>query len=107
MRGYSYEKAKAGLEPFVSSWEESVKYIEQSNCEDIGYSEEYNHDLWARTELYHVLQHATKEQIKTFSQRIKQADLRFKNVTVITNIAKNHIDEPDKNSHWWLFRDRY
>lgn len=107
LEGYSYEEAKAGLEPFVLSWEESVKYIEQSNYEDIDYSEEYDHDLWARTELYYVLQHATKEQIKTFSQRIKQTDLRFKNVTVTTNIANNHIDEPDKNIHWWLFRDRY
>lgn len=104
LEGYSYEEAKEGLEPFVSSWERSVKHIEKSRTIDLGYSEEFDHDLWARSELYKVLQHASEGEQKIFHHRISQADLRFKNATVTSKIVNNHVDNPDEKLHWWLYR---
>lgn len=102
--GYSYDDAKEGLEPFVSWWEESVEYIEQASVNDVGYNEEYDHDLWARTMLFNVLEHASKDELKKFENRISMADQRFINATDQTHMAINHIDNPDMDIHWWLFR---
>lgn len=106
LQGESYEEASQGLAPYVSGWEQSVKYIEESSVKDIGYSEEYDHDLWARTELYKVSQYASAEELNRYKQRIEQADSAFKNATVASDFANRHIDNPDKELHWWLFRGK-
>ncbi len=105
LQGESCEEASQGLESYVSDWEQSVKYIQQSSVNDIGYSEEYDHDLWARTELYRVSQYASEEEMGRYRQRIEQADSAFKNVTVDSTFANDHLKNPDKELHWWLFRD--
>lgn len=102
--GLSYEEAIKGLEPAVSEWEMRVKYIEEAKTTDIGYSEEYDYDLWSRSELYREMQHAPDEELRKFSDRIDQADQRFKNATVEYSLPNNHVDNPDKEIHWWLFR---
>lgn len=102
--GYSYDKAKEGLEAYVSWWEESVTYIERSSLNDIGSSEEYDHDLWARSELFKALQYASEGDLSKVKKRISLADQRFINVTEQTHLANNHIDNPDIELHWWLFR---
>lgn len=104
LEGYSYEEASRGLEPFVSWWERSVKHIEQSSADDVGYSEEYDHDLWARSELYEVIKYASEEELSHYEHRIARADLAFKNATIKSDIAVNHVENPDKEQHWWLFR---
>jgi len=104
LQGYSYDEAIKGLEPYVSDWEQSVKYIEEMSVNYMGYSEEYDHDLWARTELYEVLKYASEEEIYHYRNRISKADLAFKDCTVESNFPNNHIEHPDKLEHWWLFR---
>lgn len=100
LQGESYEEAQKGLEPYVALWEQSAEYIEiYSLC-----SEEYDHDIWMRSELYKVLEHASPEQIAPFAQRIEEADLRFKKASSPIDSPINHIDNPDKDIHWWLFR---
>lgn len=102
--GYSYEEAKKGLEPAVSWWEESVAYIEKSKCSDIGASEEYDHDLWPRTELFKLIQYASKHEKRSFEERVEAADQKFINATTEINSPIGHVDNPNKEIHWWLFR---
>ena len=104
LEGYSYDQAKESLEAYVSWWEESVAYIEQSSVNDIGSSEEYDHDLWARSELFKALQYASEDDLSKVKKRISLADQRFINATEQTHIADDHIDNPDMELHWWLFR---
>lgn len=104
LEGYSYDEAKGGLEVYVSWWEESVAYIERSSLDDIGSSEEYDHDLWARSELFRALQYASEDDLSKVKNRVLLADQRFINATEQTHIVNNHIDNPDMELHWWLFR---
>lgn len=104
LEGHSYEEAVRGLEPFVSWWERSVRYIEQSSADDIGCSEEYDHDLWARSELHEVLKYASEEELSRYEHRIARADLAFRSATTESDNARDHIKNPDKEQHWWLFR---
>jgi hypothetical protein len=104
LEGYSYQEAEKGLEPFISLWEESITFIERSKSSDIGAIEEYDHDIWARTELFNAMQHASEDVISKFEDRIKIADQRFKNATTNSLSPNNHIDSPDLYLHWWLFR---
>ena len=104
LQGSSYEEAIEGLERYVSDWEQSVKYIQKMSVNDSGYSEEYDHDLWARSELYEVLKYASAEEICHYRDRIFKADLAFKDCTIESNLPNNHIENPNKLEHWWLFR---
>jgi len=104
LQGHSYEEAMEGLEPYVSDWEQSVKYIQEMSVNDIGYSEEYDHDLWARSELDEVLKYASAEEICCYRDRISQADLAFKDCTIEANFPNHHMENPNKLEHWWLFR---
>jgi len=104
LEGYSYDEAKEGLEAYVSLWEKSVEYIEQSSVNDIGSSEEYDHDLWARSALFKALQYASENDLSKVKKRISIADQRFINATEQTHIANAHINNPDMELHWWLFR---
>jgi ferredoxin len=36
---------------------------------------------------------------------MEQADSAFKNATVDSTFANDHLKNPDKELHWWLFRD--
>ncbi|NLN60227.1 MAG: hypothetical protein GX147_05905 [Deltaproteobacteria bacterium] len=104
LEGHSYDEAKEGLEAYVSWWEESVAYIEQSSVNDIGSSEEYDHDLWPRSELFKALQYASEDDLGKVKKRISLADQRFIKATEQTHMANDHIDNPDMELHWWLFR---
>jgi hypothetical protein len=99
LEGYSYDEAQKGLEPYIACWEESVAIIEKSRLNQIGSSEEYDYDLWLRTELFRVLQYASEDEKKLFEERIEIADARFKNATTKTNFPNNHIANPDRESH--------
>ncbi|MBN1830184.1 MAG: hypothetical protein JW884_13720 [Deltaproteobacteria bacterium] len=104
LQGRSYDEAMKGLEPYVSHWEESVKYIEEMSVDDIAFSEEYDHDLSARFELYNVLKYASEEEIGRYRNRIDKADQAFKECTVESNFSNKHIKDPDKLKYWWLIR---
>lgn len=104
LEGNSYDRAKEGLAPYVAQWEESVAYIEQASIDDIGASEEYDYDLWARTVLFRALQHATQSEVGSVADRIVRADQRFMDATTPYCGATPHIDNPDRGLHWWLFR---
>jgi hypothetical protein len=88
-----------GIDIFVTAWEESVEYI----VADSDY-EEYDYDLSKRTELYLILQHTPKEQIKKFISRIRVADESFINATVETGKHYYNKTGPEKKDQWWLFR---
>jgi hypothetical protein len=106
LQGSSYEEASKGLEPYVSWWEQSVQYIEASSVSFRGYSEEYDHDLWPRSQLYEVLKYAPEEELNRCRERIEQADAAFKDVTIEGDIPSCHLENPEKKEHWWLFRSR-
>lgn len=105
LEGHNDCTVKKGLEPFVSSWEETIKWIN----EDVPLvQEEYDYDISQRTNLFIVLQHASSEQKSAYSERIQTADDVFIQNTI-------EIDKPlakylpgigmvDKDKHWWLFR---
>lgn len=105
LEGFSYKIIESGLEPFVSSWEESVKWIK---IDSQPVSEEYYHDLSHRTCLFLTLQLASPEQIEPYSERIIQADELFKMYTIEIDTPFNqytdNIDKIEKRIHWWLFR---
>lgn len=88
-----------GIDIFVTAWEESVEYI----VTDSDY-EEYDFDLSKRTELYLILQHTAKEQIKKYINRIRVADESFINATIETDRKYYNNAEPEKNDQWWLLR---
>lgn len=103
LKGYKESIAASGLELFVGSWEEAVKWAVHPVSEvDI----DYYHDLYQRTELYLVLQHAFEEQIEPYRERIEKADNLFKDHTIEDKIpCPSYInEEPDIEKHWWLFR---
>ncbi len=106
LQGSSYEEANKGLEPYVLWWEQSVQHIEASSISFIGYSEEYDHDLWARSQPYEVLKYAPEEELNRCRERIEQADAAFKDATVEGDIPNRLLENPDKKEHWWLFRSR-
>ena len=105
LKGFPDYIIENGLEPFVSSWEESVKWI-------LGVvpliQEEYDYDLSQRTDLYIALQYASTEQLSLYSVRIQQAD----NIFIQNTIEKDkpweaylsEIGVPDNYKHWWVFR---
>ncbi|HPJ67860.1 MAG TPA: hypothetical protein PLQ82_07200 [Desulfobacteraceae bacterium] len=103
LEGYPDEYIKVGLEPFVSSWEDSVQWIVESV--DL---EDYDNDLFARTCLHLALQHASPEQKAIFSSRIKKADEVFIQNTIEEDSPcgtyPEEINESNKNMHWWLYR---
>ncbi len=100
-KGFSDGTVVTGLEIFVDSWEEAVKWaIGNYDSADIEY------DLYQRTTLYQVLRHASPEQIAPFAERIEKADNYYKEHTVEDNTPyESYIDEKlDRKVHWWLFR---
>ncbi len=102
--GYSYDRAIKGLEPFVDRWEDIVPYIEDSVSYGGDCTDEYEHDLSARTALYDALTHAPEEECLKFRDRIAKADQRFKNATVVYTSPDSHRANLDKDEFWWLFR---
>lgn len=50
------------------------------------------------------MKHAPEEELGKFSDRITQADQRFKNAMVEYSFSNGHVVNPDKEIHWWLFR---
>lgn len=105
LKGYTDETVKSGLESFVSSWEESVKWIK---TEYMPVSEEHYYELFHRTCLFLVLQHASPEQINPFLVRISLGDEIFKKNTMEVDTPcdpfTDDIGKIDKQMHWWLFR---
>lgn len=104
LEGYSDEiindVIENGIEIFVSSWEESVEWIVKTPDD----TEEYDHDIYPRTELFFVMQYASPEQIDPFKDRIEKADSMFRMATKEHAEFIRHMDKPDRAKHWWLFR---
>ena len=105
LSGYPDDVVKAGLESFVAAWEESAKWI---RCDFPLVSDEYYYDLFQRSQLYLVLQHASPMQIAAYSTRIDQADHIFKQHTIEIDAPCDafidDIKKSEKEIHWWLFR---
>ncbi len=100
-KGFNDGIVETGLEIFVDSWEEAVKWaIGNYDSADIDY------DLYQRTELYQAMKHVSPEQIAPYAERIEKADNYYKEHTVENSIPHDsYIDEdPDRKVHWWLFR---
>lgn len=104
LEGYSDEVVNDvinyGIELFVAAWEDSVKSIESLYDPD-----EYDHDVYPRNTLYLVMKHARPEQISPFQERIELADARFRTVTIETEYPLRHVESPEKDVRWWLYRD--
>ena len=102
LQGFSEDKIQEGLAPFVDAWEEALVWIER------GDSEEYDWNLWQRSELYEVLRHATDEQIEPYRERIEKADEKFRSITREAEDSYGYLidnnETIDRHVHWWLFR---
>lgn len=108
LEGYGEDVVADGLESFVAGWEESVHWIvklKHNNAQ--GILEEFQFDLYKRTELFSVSRYANEEQLACYMERIQKADQMFGNATIQSEDAyvfPDTIETVDRNEHWWLFR---
>ncbi len=107
--GYPEDVIEMGLEFFVSSWEKSVSWYadqDEKNSKEFGLTEmEFGLDVWCRTELHTVLQHARDQEKKQYQKRIDKADRKFREVTMRKDSpVYDFLSELEPEIHWWLYR---
>ena len=104
LAGYGDAVVASGLEHFVQGWEDTVAWYDRTQ-KTFGLSlEEFGLDVRCRTVLYEVLQKAPSDSVAKLQERIARTDSHFMEVTVETATPFDYIPNPDKNTHWWLFR---
>jgi hypothetical protein len=108
LSGYSYDVALGGLQSFVEDWAMELEYYVKCLKYDppvFGLcSEEFEFDVWKRTELYQLWQMAPEKMRDEVQETIEALDLIFRQATIQSRHPYQFIEDPDPEEHWWLYR---